>query len=222
MDIVSVLESYQADVITLQEYRHSKNHRNFMQALADMGYQSVLAPPTANARDNSILLASKLALSGDEFPDRNSSPCRALKAELVVSDATHVNLVCVHLPHKKAQIPFFEALHRLPAGWLEEKSALLGDFNCGIPFIDSETRSFYATHLFQQLLSDGWVDAWRSRNPDEREYTWYSTQRANGFRYDHALVSEQLDQSVADIRYDHSVRVRKLSDHSLMILDLDL
>ena len=221
-EILSVIESYHADIVTLQEYRHGKNHPYFLTALAQMGYQSVIAPATKNARENSVLLASKFELTGEGFPQGSGAPYRALQAEILTGEGTRINLVCVHFPHKKAQIPLFEALHQLPVDWLSEKSILIGDFNCGIPFVDSETKSFYATHLFQQLLSVGWIDSWRSRHVDAREFTWFSTQRSNGFRYDHALLSSELDQSVASVGYDHDVRMKKISDHSLMVLDLDL
>ena len=220
-DIVDVLKRYDADVVTLQEYRHSKNHPHFQSALADMGYHSIIAPATPSARENSVLLASRFEMTGDGFPLGSAAPYRAIQARISVENEGSINVVCVHFPHKKAQVPLFTALLELPDNWLTEKSILLGDFNCGIPFIDSETKSFYATHLFQQLLSDGWIDSWRSRHNNLREFTWYSTQRSNGFRYDHALLSKALDQSVAEIGYNHDVRIRKISDHSLMVLDLN-
>lgn len=219
-DIVDVLKSYQADIVTLQEYRHGKNHSHFQTALADMGYRSIVAPPTQSARENSVLLASKFEMTGEGFPLGSSAPYRAVQAKISVDDRESINVICLHFPHKKAQLPLFTSLQQLPENWLTEKSILVGDFNCGIPFVDSETRSFYATHLFQQLLSDGWIDCWRSRYGDAREFTWYSTQRSNGFRYDHALLSKALDQTVARVGYDHDVRIKKISDHSLMILDL--
>ena len=97
----------------------------------------------------------------------------------------------------------------------------MGDFNCGIPLIDSETKTFYATHLFQQLLSVGWHDTWRERNPDAREFTWVSTRKSNGFRYDHALASSAVNELILDVRYDHAVRQEKVSDHSLLLIDLN-
>jgi len=220
-EILEVIAGYNADILTLQEYRHGKNHALFMSTLAELGYRWILAPSTNSARENSVLLASKFELTGDGFPEQGVVPYRAIKAEVSVSNGFSLNLVCVHFPHKKAQVPLFEALHGLPGSWLNDNSLLIGDFNCGIPFVDSETKSFYATHLFQQLLSDGWIDSWRSRHEEVREYTWYSTQRSNGFRYDHALLSRDLDQSVASIGYDHDVRINKLSDHSLLVLDLN-
>jgi exodeoxyribonuclease III len=37
----------------------------------------------------------------------------------------------------------------------------------------------------------GFRDLWRHRYPDRREYSWFST-RNNGFRIDHAFLSQEL------------------------------
>jgi len=104
---------------------------------------------------------------------------------------------------------------------MQDSSLIIGDINCGIPFEDSQTKSFYATHLFQEMLRKGWIDAWRSRNPDAREYTWISNGKKNGYRYDHALVSEPLNDRISSIAYDHDVREDGRSDHSLIVIDID-
>ena len=144
-----------------------------------------------------------------------------LKATLEVSQSISLNVLAAHLPHKQAQIPYFSAMLDLPADWLTGYSMIIGDLNCGIPFEDSQTKTFYATHLFQQLLHNGWCDAWRVRHPDIQEFTWLSTRKGNGFRYDHALVSSLTDESISLVRYDHSVRLQKISDHSSLHLMLD-
>jgi exonuclease III len=55
---------------------------------------------------------------------------------------------------------------------------MVGDFNGGIALEDSETRTFICTHLFQELLRQGWVDSWRRRHPREREFSWFSQSKA--------------------------------------------
>lgn len=131
-----------------------------------------------------------------------------------------MSLLAVHLPHKQKQIPYFEAPLDLPKTALKNSSVMIGDFNCGIPFEDSETKSFYATHLFQQLLRDGWIDAWRSRNTKAREFTWISTKQQNGFRYDHALASSDFDRKISSIEYQHDVRLSGTSDHSMLLIEI--
>jgi len=135
-------------------------------------------------------------------------------------DGGELNLLAVHLPLKKKQPPFLHALLELDPYHLEEDSLLIGDFNRGIPFEDSETKTFEHTHLFQQLLRQGWIDAWRARNPDKREYSWFSTRLKNGYCYDHALFSPRLNQRVENVYYDHGVREAGLSDHSLLKVEI--
>lgn len=120
------------------------------------------------------------------------------------------------MPHKRKQIPYFYAL-------LDEKQLLpgnaliIGDLNCGIPFEDSDTKTFDNTHLFQALLQQGWIDSWRSRHTDAREFTWIS-HKGNGYRYDHCLSSTDFDKRIVSVQYDHEVRESGLSDHSALIV----
>ena len=112
------------------------------------------------------------------------------------------------------------ALQALPPAWRAELSLLIGDFNCGIPLLDSQTRTFPCTAWFQRLLAQGWVDAWRRRHPQEREYSWFSASRGNGFRYDHALASSPLDARIRSVRYAQELRAAGLSDHAGLVIEL--
>jgi len=218
--ILSVIEEHDPDIVSLQEFRHGNSKPVLLDGLKSLDLDSVFAPETSDARENSLIVASRLPMTAESFPD-SSVPAKAISAKIEVSPTVDLNLIAVHFPQKKKQIPLFNALLELPPVWREEYSLLMGDFNCGIPLIDSETKTFYATHLFQQLLSDGWHDTWRERNPDAREYTWVSTRKSNGFRYDHALASRALNDIILDVRYDHTTREQKASDHSLILIDLD-
>lgn len=219
--ILSAIEEYDPDIISLQEFRHGSSKPALLDGLKSLGLETVYAPETSSARENSLIIATRMPMTAESFPD-DSIPAKAIKACIEVSPVIELNLIAVHFPHKKAQIPLFNALLELPQAWLDGHSMLVGDFNCGIPLIDSETKTFYATQMFQQLLSDGWHDAWRERNPNAREFTWVSTRKSNGFRYDHALVTSALSEMILGVRYDHVVREEKASDHSLMIIDVDV
>ena len=65
----------------------------------------------------------------------------------------------------------------------------------------------------------GFCDLWRHRYPDSREYSWFST-RNNGFRIDHAFLSQELVACAGSVRYCHGDRIAGLSDHSPLILEL--
>ena len=222
--ILAVIEKHDPDIISLQEFRHGNSKPVLLDGLKELGLDTVCAPETSSARENSLIIATRLPMEAKAFPDsaiRGQSATKAIVASIEVSPMIDLNLIAVHFPQKKEQIPLFDALLDLPQSWLDGHSLLMGDFNCGIPLIDSETKTFYATHLFQQLLSVGWHDTWRERNPDAREFTWVSTRKSNGFRYDHALASSAVNELILDVRYDHKVREEKASDHSLLLIDLD-
>jgi exonuclease III len=63
---------------------------------------------------------------------------------------------------------------------------------------------------------------WRSRNLKKREFTWISTKHKNGFRYDHALASSLLDDKISNVAYNHRVRLDGISDHSYLVVTIDL
>ena len=218
--ILDTIEQHDPDIVSLQEFRHGSSKPVLLDGLKKLGLDTVCAPETSNARENSLIVATRLPMSAESYPD-GKSPAKAISASIEVSPMVQINLIAVHFPQKKEQIPFFNALLELPPEWLDGHSLLVGDFNCGIPFEDSETKTFYSTHMFQQLLSQGWKDSWRTRHPDAREYTWVSTRKSNGFRYDHALASAALNEMILNVSYDHEARELKASDHSLLLVDID-
>ena len=220
LDILEAIENEQPDIVTLQEFRHGSSKQVLLDGLNEMGLDEQFIPDTNSARDNSLIIASSYNFQATVFPNGSELPARAIRA--FFPDLAELNLIAAHLPQKSKQPPYLNALNELDGDYLIENSVIIGDLNCGIPFEDSETKSFEHTYLFQQLLSDGWVDAWRSRNKSKREFTWISTKQKNGFRYDHALVSSCLDDKISDISYNHDVRLNKLSDHSYLIVDISL
>ena len=219
-DILDAIEKEQPDIVTLQEFRHGSSKQVLLDGLKDMGLDEQYAPETHSARDNSVIIASQSHFQAQVFPKNEPLPARAIRA--FFPDYNELNLIAAHLPQKKKQPPFLHALIDLDKDFLKENSLIIGDLNTGIPFEDSETKSFEHTFLFQQLLRDGWVDAWRSRNPKKHEFTWISTKQKNGFRYDHALVSSSLNKQITTIEYNHKVRLNGVSDHSYLVVSLDL
>ncbi len=216
-EILNAIEKEQPDIVTLQEFRHGSSKDILLNGLADMGLDEQYVPDTNSARDNSVIIASSYNFQAQIFPKGGDIPARAIRA--FFPDLNELNLIAAHLPQKKKQPPYLHALIDLDKDFLAENSLIVGDLNIGIPFEDSETKSFEHTFLFQQLLRDGWVDAWHSRNKNKREYTWISTKQKNGFRYDHALASPSFNDSITSVKYNHEVRINGVSDHSMLILD---
>jgi exodeoxyribonuclease-3 len=218
--ILDAIAAHQPHIVTLQEFRPADGPDDMLDGLNRLGLGQQYVAPTEGRRDNGLLVAARLPFEAAPFPLGVAGPIHCIQARFGHEPVTALRLIAVRFPQREAQIPLFNALLDLPADYLQGQSILIGDFNCGIPFEDSDTRTFYATALFQQLLRQGWVDAWRSRHRHAREFSWISHPRRNGFRYDHALASAHLDARIAAVEYDHAVREAGYSDHSALLLDI--
>ena len=210
-DILDTIKGHAPDILTLQEVRRGSNEDALVQGLQSQGFSQIHLPETESARENTLLLAAREPFEAEAFP-KDEGVTHILRATF--DDLT---IYPLHFPQKKKQVPLFRELLDLPT---REKQLLIGDLNCGIPFEDSDTKTFSNTHLFQQLLTQGWVDTWRSRHGDAREFTWVSAKRKNGFRYDHALATPALARLISQVEYDHNPRLAGVSDHSLLILKI--
>jgi exonuclease III len=82
--------------------------------------------------------------------------------------------------------------------------------------------TLYSADQFQQLEALGWIDAWRRfHGPTKKEWSWvYPRWRAYGYRLDHAFVTPALGERLAACRYSHEEREARISDHSILIVDL--
>jgi exodeoxyribonuclease III len=81
--------------------------------------------------------------------------------------------------------------------------------------LQPESRSAY-----ERLLAQGWIDAIRTRHPEERIYTFWDFFRNHwgrnaGLRIDHLLLSKDLEGRLVDANVDRWVRGEpKPSDHA--------
>jgi exodeoxyribonuclease III len=126
-----------------------------------------------------------------------------------------------------AEGPAIPAFWGAAAAWLACRTTqpfiMLGDFNAGASFVDAKDYHFKAGRSFAELAGIGLVDLWRQEHGNKREHTWFSRRggrACHGFRIDHAFASPMLAEHVTKCRYDHRVRTRGLSDHSLLVVDL--
>ena len=75
--------------------------------------------------------------------------------------------------------------------------------------------------VFDQI---GFIDAYRFKNPDKIEYTWWSN-RANawnnnvGWRIDYQIISPQLKGQIIKTEI---YRKEKFSDHAPLIIDYNI
>jgi exodeoxyribonuclease-3 len=138
---------------------------------------------------------------------------------MVSVDFAKFRLIGIYMPNLLAKIPYWEALiapsHRraLTVHWPSATLVL-------VAHISTRRGAIDRTALYMDAIERiGFRDLWRQRYPERREYSWFSTKR-NGFRIDHAFLSQRLAPFAGTIHYAHDERVAGLSDHSPLILEL--
>ena len=91
--------------------------------------------------------------------------------------------------------------------------------------VDEVGRTFVCSGHFAKLPTLGWSDMWRQHNSGNTEWTWFSKfrggVRGNGFRLDHAFATPSLRPRVVACRYSHAEREAGVSDHSMLIVDVE-
>lgn len=211
-EVCAALKGWAPDIAVLQEVRRS-SVPDLTKALSLP--ESYLAD-TEEARDNAPFIASRDPLEAGDFIENREGLCHILEAETY-----GLTILPVHFPQKAAQVPLFEALLADSASLLDLDTLLIGDLNCGLPFIDSTDKTFANAKYFQALLDAGWVDLYRQHaGPDARDYSWISPRTGRGFRYDHALASPSLAERLVSLTYDHAPRDSGVSDHSAIVLEV--
>jgi exonuclease III len=212
--IVEALQRHDADILVLSEYRGGPSAIRLLAALDTLGYRyaTTLAPPPGRT---GVLIAARCLFQEHGPVEGVSEPCR-----LVSVAFASFRLVGVYMPNLLAKIPYWEALITLCSDCTGPALAI-GDFNTCRPYLDEAGAIDRCAYFMDRIAEIGFCDLWRQRNPELREFSWFST-RANGFRIDHAFVSEALAARVGPIRYSHEERLAGLSDHSPLILELEI
>lgn len=221
--IIKVLARYDADVIVLQE-TVSTRACDLCHALGGSGYAHRFRA-SRDPRERGLCVLSRVPLrrvAEAAPPHSGIYPRGWLEVEMVNSG---IRLAAVYGPSAGPSLPAFWGA---AAAWLPCRAAcpfiMLGDFNAGASNVDADGYRFKAGRSFAELAAIGLVDLWRREHGSRREHTWFSTpgggRPRRGFRIDHAFASPALAERVTSCRYDHRVRKRGWSDHSLLVVDL--
>ncbi len=212
-EVISALLRHNADSIFFSEYRNNADGDVVSAALEEAGYRYVYSPKTARPNDNTVLLASKLS-----FVTKNrSARFREHTSRFVVAEFDAFNFIGLHINNKSN--PAYSYLSGLPQKFVLGKTIIAGDFNTGINYLDGEGYRFSRGAKFGALLANGWTDAWRTMHPLGNEFSWYS-QKNNGFRIDHILLSTGLRGCLEKAEFSHVERETGTSDHSILAVEL--
>lgn len=210
--ILSYLEAQDADVIVLTEFRENANADIFRSELGSAGYKSFASASIA-PKENSVCIASRFPFVPRTYPNLKPKHLhRVMSAHF-----EHLTVFGVYFPQNQAKAEVFEFFINQAHESQDEPHLIVGDFNTGIHELDEVGSTFHCSKEFSQLSSSGLVDSWRTRNPDVREFSWFSN-AGNGFRIDHAFSSPTANCKVQQVYYDHSPRETKITDHSSLVV----
>ena len=233
-NLLAWLKAAKPDVVCLQELKCEQGAFP-AQALAKAGYKAVWKGQrtwngVAILARGAEPVVTRAALPGD----KEDTQSRYIEAAV-----GGVLIACIYLPNGNPQPgPKFE--YKL--AWFKRLNAharklmksgapvvLAGDFNVAPTDIDIyPTKSWDDDALvqrevraaFARLVKQGWTDALRELNPDERLYTFWhywrnSFARNAGLRIDHLLLSPSMARRLDKAGVDRAVRGRKdASDHA--------
>ena len=212
--IAAAILAHEADVLVISEYRGGEAGARLRAALAGIGYAhaSRAEPPPGR---NGVLIASRQG-----FHDRGViDPALPEPYKIIEAVFPGLRLTGVYMPNLRAKEPYWNRLIATLPGRARAAALVVGDFNTCRAFVD-EPGSFDVTaHYLDKIEVIGFSDLWRQRFPDGREYSWYS-HRQNGFRIDHAFFSRRAARRAGVIRYSHTEREARLSDHSPLVVDV--
>ena len=215
-NIVDSLLFYNADVIILIEYQKDKTPI-LLNKLKNTGYKYYHESKSPD-KANGILIASK---SEFDLLDNNFLPKAAHRwVEIYIKDIK-MKLLAIHIPNSNDQwdkVDFWQTVNGYAKENRSDKTMIVGDFNTGLLF-DAEGNQFKNSKFMEELVSIGWKDGWRLFHKDKREYTWYSNME-NGFRIDHVFVNDKTVKDLLNVRYEHGPREEKVSDHSVLLLEV--
>ena len=214
--ITDTLVTHDPDVLVLTEFWAGPKGDFIKQRLREAGWHDQYGSGAA-PKENGLLIVSKRSLS--------------LQATAIVPAERHrwlevavpgLRILAVHIPMGQPKPRFWakvlERAQQLVAG----PALIIGDLNTGLP-VDAEGTPFECGDSFERLLTTGWHDAWRLKNGSHQEFSWYSNAKnKKGFRLDHALVSDPVRDHVSACWYSHGERIARYSDHSPLVVQLDL
>ena len=227
--IVSAIADHNPDIIALSEFR-SKPGMALCQAFGANGWPHIVST-NPKGIDNGICVLSRVPLRGERAG--SAPPENAVRWLDVDLPGEGFGFGVVHIltslpgskePEGAAKMRFWDALLGAAEARVGEPLLLVGDFNTGAPLVDEAGSTFVCAEHFARLTALGWTDVWRHFHGKATEYTWYSLPRggapANGFRLDHAFATPSLLPRITACRYSHGEREQKVSDHSVLILEI--
>lgn len=205
------------DVLVLTEYRPAPG-RKLLALLESLSYHVCAGIP--EGPQNCVCVLSRRSVTPCEVQMSPKSIHRWVAVDIPAYDLV---ILGVHVPNQTEiwnKREFWDCVESFAVSMVAKRAIIIGDLNTALDE-DCQGDPIREAVYFKRLLAAGWVDAWRQCNHETQEYSWYS-HRSNGFRLDYCLVSPLLAETVRASKMRHDVRSDRLSDHSLLTVDLEI
>jgi len=222
--IVEEIAAYDPDIMALTGFRKDRG-MELQPALQERGWQHM---ETSNPAEkvNGIAVFSRTPLRRRNCPAPPEDRFRWLDLDLP-EEAFGLSVLQIRAatggaahPSTVAKKRFWDEVLRAAEARLQEPFLFTGAWNTGAHLLDEEGKTFVCADHFARLSALGWTDLWRRYNPGATEWTWRSHQ-GNRFRVDHAFASAALLPRVRSCRYSHVEREARISDHSIVIVEIE-
>ncbi len=238
------LKENRIDILLLQELK-CENHQFPQEIFEEMGYNMAIHGQKSY---NSVAILSRFSLEDikTNFPScPDPSQARYVEAVISLPNNDAMKLISVYVPNGMEvgsekflyKLDFLENFtkHLKNELSLDMKIVVGGDFNIAPTDSDIYKASGFESGLcvspqerahFQKMLNLGYSDAYRSKNPNKIEFTWWdyresSWQQNKGLRIDHFLLSPEAQDQLLSCHIDMEFRSReKPSDHAPVIIEL--
>jgi exodeoxyribonuclease-3 len=240
--ILAWLREREPDVVGLQELKLT-DEKFPHDAFAELGYHAAVH---GQKSWNGVAI---LAREQPQVSQRGLPGQEEMGARLLSADVAGLSFTTVYVPNGK-QLEHEDYTRKL--AWLDSLAAhfaarpepaapavLCGDFNVCPTDLDSWNPRQFAGAIFHTLsererlaalIATGLGDAWRERNPDRQEFSWWDYRggafhRKQGLRIDFLLATQAIQNRVRQACIDREWRKKQAgltaSDHAPVWLDLE-
>jgi len=209
--------------LVLTETSQGAGTRLLLDRLAKAGWD--VRASASEGRERGVAIAVRVQATPRERDIVNFLPARA---ELVALE--RLDIVGLYVPSRDESREKIERKRRFCdalSGFLAERppgdAVVIGDLNVLEPDHYPHHGMFrdWEYQLYHEFLEHGFVDAYRLHHPNEIDHSWVDYEN-RGYRFDHAFVTQPLANAVRRCDYIHATRESDLSDHSALVLELDL
>jgi exodeoxyribonuclease-3 len=145
---------------------------------------------------------------------------------------------CIESPKFPYKLDWMNAFTKYISQYIDSEEPVIigGDFNVAIRdedvwnpknYVGSSISAPAARAIMQKWLDAGWIDAWRTRHPNDTGYTWYGYRgrdtvgNKQGLRLDYFLCNKTAAKMIKNCEIDMNPRLAdKPTDHCGLMLEI--